>query len=233
MGLPGMTDAAHEPGLAALPAELLQAFVALSRDMLAMTDATGTVLWANSRFAAATGYAGRRGDEPARFHDPGQRRLRGAAVVRAHAQLAGVRQRRAPVAEPGRRAVLGRGPFGTCRRPHHLDARGRDAPARARRARGAPGRAARHRAGVRPARHLGTRDSVRRRPLGQARVRLLGNRSGRGNAAPRRRARARSSRGSRARGLPRFDAPRRPLLRSAIASCSATARRAGSTRSGR
>ena len=54
-----MTDTAHEPGLAALPVELLQAFVAHSRDMLALTDATGTIAWANTRFAAATGYAGR------------------------------------------------------------------------------------------------------------------------------------------------------------------------------
>ena len=54
-----MTDAAHDPGLAALPVELLQAFVARSRDMLALTDATGTIVWANGRFAAATGFAGR------------------------------------------------------------------------------------------------------------------------------------------------------------------------------
>ncbi len=83
--------------------------------------------------------------------------------------------------------------------------------AHARDPRDAPGRAARHRPGIRPARHLGARDSLGRRPLGQARLRLLGDRSGRGNAAPRRRDRAHSSRGSRARGLSRVDAPRRPL----------------------
>ena len=66
----------------------------------------------------------------ARLHDPGQRRLRGAAVVRADAQLARRRQRRAPVARPGRRGVLGRRPFGARRRPHRLDARRRHAPAR-------------------------------------------------------------------------------------------------------
>ena len=37
-----MTDAAHQPGLAGLSVELLQAFVAHSRDMLALTDATGS-----------------------------------------------------------------------------------------------------------------------------------------------------------------------------------------------
>jgi PAS domain S-box-containing protein len=56
---PSMPDAAPDAGLAALPAELLQALVAHSRDMLAITDATGTLVWANPRFAAATGYAGR------------------------------------------------------------------------------------------------------------------------------------------------------------------------------
>ena len=54
-----MSDAAYDPGPAALPAELLQALVAQSRDLLALTDATGTLLWANARFAAATGFAGR------------------------------------------------------------------------------------------------------------------------------------------------------------------------------
>ena len=159
MGLPGMTDAAHEPGLAALPAELLQAFVAHSRDMLALTDATGTVVWANSRFAAATGYAGRRrracSTSRSRAAQAPRRGCRSRACSARKASDSGVLQLR----EPRRRAVLGRGPFGARRRPHHLDARRRDAPARARRARGAPGRAARHRAGVRPARHLGTRDS--------------------------------------------------------------------------
>ena len=54
-----MSDAAYDPGTAALPAHLLQAFIANSRDMLALTDAAGTLLWANARFAGATGYAGR------------------------------------------------------------------------------------------------------------------------------------------------------------------------------
>jgi len=54
-----MSDAAYDPDPAALPADLLQAFVAHSRDLLALSDGTGTVLWANGRFAAATGFAGR------------------------------------------------------------------------------------------------------------------------------------------------------------------------------
>ena len=233
MGLPGMTDAAHEPGLAALPVELLQAFVAHSRDMLALTDATGTVVWANSRFAAATGYAGRPATSLLDFTIPGSAGLRGAAVVRADAQLARRRQRRAPVARPGRRAVLGRRPLGARRRPHHLDARRRDAPARARRARGAPGRAARHRAGVRPARHLGARRSPRAKAAGTSTCSASG-----ASIRPRER-RTTTTRSStsipriaRAGSTPiRRAAP--AATRSAIASSSATARRAGSTRSGR
>jgi PAS domain-containing protein len=66
-----MTDAADDPGLAALPVELLQAFVALSRDMLALTEATGSIVWANARFAAATGYAGRAATSLLDFTIPG------------------------------------------------------------------------------------------------------------------------------------------------------------------
>ncbi|MGZ8258974.1 MAG: PAS domain-containing protein [Caldimonas sp.] len=54
-----MSDAAYDPGSIALPAELLQAFVANARDLLALTDAAGTLLWANGRFTAATADAGR------------------------------------------------------------------------------------------------------------------------------------------------------------------------------
>jgi PAS domain S-box-containing protein len=54
-----MSDAPYDPGTGALSNELLQAFVANSRDLLAVTDATGTLTWVNARFAAATGYAGR------------------------------------------------------------------------------------------------------------------------------------------------------------------------------
>jgi len=100
MGLPGMTDAAHEPGLAALPVELLQAFVALSRDMLALTDATGTVLWANSRFAAATGYAGRAATSLLDFTIPGsagsEARLSFARMLSSQSSDSGVLQLRSP-----------------------------------------------------------------------------------------------------------------------------------------
>ena len=54
-----MSDAPYDPGTAALSTDLLQAFVAGCRDLLALTDAAGTLLWVNARFSAATGYAGR------------------------------------------------------------------------------------------------------------------------------------------------------------------------------
>jgi len=66
-----MSDAAYDPDPAALPADLLQAFVAHSRDLLALSDGTGTLLWANSRFAAATGYAGRAATSLLAFTAPG------------------------------------------------------------------------------------------------------------------------------------------------------------------
>jgi PAS domain S-box-containing protein len=66
-----MSDAPYDPGTAALSAELLQAFVANSRDLLALTDATGTLLWANARFSAATGYAGRPATSLLDFTMPG------------------------------------------------------------------------------------------------------------------------------------------------------------------
>jgi PAS domain S-box-containing protein len=66
-----MSDAAYDPDPAALPADLLQAFVAHSRDLLAVSDGTGTVLWANRRFAGATGYAGRPATTLLDFTPPG------------------------------------------------------------------------------------------------------------------------------------------------------------------
>ena len=95
-----MTDAAHEPGLAALPVELLQAFVAHSRDMLALTDATGTVIWANSRFTAATGYAGRPATSLLDFTIPGsagsEARLSFARMLSSQGADSGVLQLRGP-----------------------------------------------------------------------------------------------------------------------------------------
>ena len=99
-----MTDAAHEPGLAAPPAELLQALVAQSRDMLAVTDATGTLLWANERFAAATGYAGRAAATLLDFTVAGaagsEARLSFARMLSSPSSDCGVLQLRGPAGEP-------------------------------------------------------------------------------------------------------------------------------------
>ena len=209
----GMTDAAHEPGLAALPAELLQAFVAQSRDMLALTDATGTLLWANARFAAATGLR-----RPRRRRRCSISRSRAPPAREARLSFARMlscprrRQRRAPAARPGAASRSG----STCtRRASPAASSGRFADVTRQRSlaatRRAPGRAARHRAGVRPARHLGARDPVGRRALGQARVRLLGHRPGRRHAELQRRDRAHPPRRSRPHDVRRVDAARRPL----------------------
>ncbi|MEO7116971.1 MAG: PAS domain-containing protein [Caldimonas sp.] len=45
--------------MAELPAEFLQALVAQSRDLLAVTDSSGAILWSNERFSTATGAIGR------------------------------------------------------------------------------------------------------------------------------------------------------------------------------
>lgn len=98
-----MTDAEFDPGLAALPAEMIQAFVALSRDMLALTDATGTLLWANARFAAATGYAGRPATTLLDFTIPGssgsEARLSFARMLSSQGSDSGVLQLRGPAGE--------------------------------------------------------------------------------------------------------------------------------------
>ena len=44
-----MSDAPYDPGPAALSTELLQAFLAESRELLAVTDASGKLLWVNGR----------------------------------------------------------------------------------------------------------------------------------------------------------------------------------------
>ncbi len=99
-----MTDAAHQPGLAGLSVELLQAFVAHSRDMLALTDATGTVLWANPRFTAATGFAGRAATSLLDFTIPGsagsEARLSFARMLSSQGADSGVLQLRGPAGEP-------------------------------------------------------------------------------------------------------------------------------------
>ena len=99
-----MTDATHEPGLAALPIELLQAFIANSRDMLALTDATGTLVWANARFVAATGYSGRPATTLLDFTIPGaggsEARLSFARMLSSPDAGSGVLQLRGPEGEP-------------------------------------------------------------------------------------------------------------------------------------
>ena len=101
---PPMPDAAPDPGLAALPAELLQALVAHSRDMLAVTDATGTLVWANARFAAATGYAGRLAASLLDFTIPGaagsEARLSFARMLSSQGADGGVVQLRGAAGEP-------------------------------------------------------------------------------------------------------------------------------------
>ena len=57
--------------MADLPAEFLQALVAQSRDLIAVTDATGALLWNNERFAAATGSSGRPSSTLLDFTVPG------------------------------------------------------------------------------------------------------------------------------------------------------------------
>ena len=54
-----MSDAPYDSGPAALSTELLQAFLAESRELLAVTDVSGKLLWVNGRFSASTGYNGR------------------------------------------------------------------------------------------------------------------------------------------------------------------------------
>ncbi|MDQ6638449.1 MAG: hypothetical protein M3Z15_02140, partial [Pseudomonadota bacterium] len=99
-----MTDLAHEPGLAALPAELLQGLVAHSRDMLAVTDATGILVWANARFAAATGFAGGAAATLLDFTTPGtsgsEARLSFARMLSSAGADSGVLQLRGPAGEP-------------------------------------------------------------------------------------------------------------------------------------
>ncbi len=66
-----MSEAAYDRGVADLPAEFLQALVAQSRDLLAVSDATGLLLWSNERFALATGLPSRPSATLLDFTPPG------------------------------------------------------------------------------------------------------------------------------------------------------------------
>ena len=171
-------------------------------------------LWANARFAAATGYAGRRGDDAcstsrSRGAPGSEARLSFARMLSSPGADSGVLQLRGPAGERvlGRRAIRRASAAASSgRSPTSRDQRALAARARA------PGRAARHRAGVRPARHLGARRSRPAKAAGTSTCSASGAsiRPSR-NAALRRRDRAHPSRGPRAHDLRRVDAARRPL----------------------
>jgi PAS domain S-box-containing protein len=63
--------AAYDRGVADLPAEFLQALIAQSRDLLAVTDAAGLLLWSNERFASVTGFSRRPSTTLLDFTPPG------------------------------------------------------------------------------------------------------------------------------------------------------------------
>jgi PAS domain S-box-containing protein len=98
-----MSNAPYDPGTAALSSDLLHAFVASSRDLLALTDAAGTLLWVNARFSAATGYAGRPATSLLDFTLPGasgsEARLSLARMLSAQAADSGVVQLRGAAGE--------------------------------------------------------------------------------------------------------------------------------------
>jgi PAS domain S-box-containing protein len=53
-----MSDGHHDSSAGELPADVLQALVAQSLELLAVTDDSGRIAWANERFRTATGVAG-------------------------------------------------------------------------------------------------------------------------------------------------------------------------------
>ena len=98
-----MSDSAPGPAVGGLSPDLLQALVAHSREMLAVSDGTGTLLWANARFAAATGYAGRAATSLLDFTIPGaagsEARLSFARMLSSTEPDHGVVQLRGPAGE--------------------------------------------------------------------------------------------------------------------------------------
>ena len=99
-----MSDAPYDPGPAALSSDVLHAFLAESRELLAMTDGAGKLLWVNARFSASTGYNGRPTATLLDFTMPGmagsEARLSLARMLSARDRETGVFQLRGAAGEP-------------------------------------------------------------------------------------------------------------------------------------
>jgi PAS domain S-box-containing protein len=90
--------------VAELPAEFLQALVAQSRDLIAVTDATGALLWSNERFAVATGFSGRPSTTLLDFTVPGaagsESRLSFARMLSSQGNDSGTIELRGAASDP-------------------------------------------------------------------------------------------------------------------------------------
>ncbi|MBV9891527.1 MAG: PAS domain-containing protein, partial [Rhizobacter sp.] len=99
-----MSDAPYDPGPAALSTDLLQAFLDDSRELLAVTDAAGKLLWTNERFWASTGHNGRPTATLLDYTLPGaagsEARLSLARMLSARERESGVFQLRGAGGEP-------------------------------------------------------------------------------------------------------------------------------------
>ena len=109
------------------PADLLRALIEQSLELLVVTDATGRMLWANERFAAATGWPAdgtRRSSTRA-----ARRRARRGDARRLEGALLGRHARRGAIATARRRRrrALGRRARRAGSRPHALDLHRRQA----------------------------------------------------------------------------------------------------------
>lgn len=170
-----------DPSPAPFAPALLTTWLEQSNDLLALTDSSGGLAWANSRFVAATGLA------------PGPAANLLSLVPAERARAKG----RDSVTQALRRGDLSdtdielrsAGGGSLCVRARATTAAGRmlwtlqdDRYTQARGAGAAPGRVARHGAGVRPPRRLGAGNSIGRRSLGSPYLRLLGSRSARRHA---------------------------------------------------
>ena len=99
-----MSDAPYDPGPEALSTDLLHAFLADSCELLAVTDPSGKLLWANARFSASTGYNGRPTATLLDFTPPGaagsEARLSLARMLSVRVRESGVFQLRGADGEP-------------------------------------------------------------------------------------------------------------------------------------